>query len=232
MNKAERLFGLLALLRSRRTAITAQAIAATMKTSVRTVYRDIQALTVLGVPIQGAAGIGYLIGGERQLPPLAFTPDEVLALMVGARMVQAFTDPLLGRAARNAEQKIRHALPHQLKLQAERQPYRIPVVDRDAPLRKLHGALRTACERQSKIHIIYTDEQQATTDRIVWPLGMIGWSGFWTLLAWCELRGGYRNFRFDRIAKLDYLAESFQHHPEISLAHYFSSEYNVKDTGW
>jgi predicted DNA-binding transcriptional regulator YafY len=232
MNKAERLFSLFTLLRSRRTAMTAQVIANTMRTSVRTVYRDIRALNLLGIPVAGSTGVGYLMNSDHQLPPIMFTADEVLGLMVGARMVQAFTDTQLGRAARSAEQKIRAALPHQLKGLAERQPYRIPVVARDRPLRELHGQLRIACEQRTKIRITYLDEKQVPTERILWPLGMVGWSGCWTLLAWCELRGHYRNFRFDRIEKMIALSDTFPGRPDISLAHYFKTVHQVHDTGW
>ena len=232
MNKAERLFALFTLLRSRRTAMTAQVIADTMQTSVRTVYRDIQALSLLGIPVAGSAGVGYLMTRDHQLPPIMFTADEVLGLMVGARMVQAFTDIQLGQAARSAEQKIRAALPHQLKGLAEKQPYRIPVVARDRALRELHGQLRAACDQRTKIRITYLDEKQLPSERFLWPLGMVGWSGFWTLLAWCELRASYRNFRFDRIEKLIILADTFAAHPDISLAHYFKSVHKVHDSGW
>ena len=223
MNKAQRLLRLLNLLQARRTAITAEAIAGLLEVSQRTVYRDVQALIALGLPISGEAGVGYLLQGGHALPPLMFTPDEVLALMVGARMVQALTDPELGRAAAQAEQKIQAALPPRLQAQAERQPYRVPVLARDAGLRELHGRLRRACEQQRKIRIAYVDERQATSERVLWPLGIIGWSGHWSLLAWCELRSAYRNFRFERMQQAWELEQHFSPSAEISLEHYLRS---------
>lgn len=231
MNKAERLFNLVTLLRSRRTAITADAIASIMEISVRTVYRDIQALTLSGVPIASAAGVGYFLHANHRLPPLMFTPDEVLALVAGARMVQAFTDPDLAVAARQSEQKIRSILPEQLKLRMERQPYRIPIVQRDDALRELHRQLRLACENQRKVQAIYLNENNTQSKRILWPLGMIGWSGRWTLLAWCELRSNYRNFRLDRFQQLTCLDECFTTTAHISLGHYFEVVLKIKDFG-
>ena len=96
MTKAERLFQLVTLLRARRTAITAEAIAEMMGVSPRTVYRDVQALVLSGVPIEGEPGVGYLIRPGEHLPPLMFDAEELQALMVGNRMVQAFTDRDLG----------------------------------------------------------------------------------------------------------------------------------------
>ena len=231
MSKAERLFQLVTLLRSRRTAITAEAIAERMEVSPRTVYRDVQALVLSGVPIDGEPGVGYLIRPGDHLPPLMFDADELQALMVGSRMVQAFTDRELGAAAKRAEQKIRSVLTEPLKQRAERQPYRIPLVASDDNLRETHGRLRRACEMRRKLRTIYIDELGERTERIIWPLGMIGWSGSkWTLLAWCELRLDYRNFRFDRFEALEELAESYPADSEISIGHYLRSVLGMRDT--
>jgi len=231
MNKAERLFQLVMLLRSRRTAVTAETIAETMGVSVRTVYRDVQSLALSGVPVEGEPGVGYMIRPGNHLPPLIFTPEELQALMVGSRMVQAFTDQDLAQGARSAELKIRSILTEPLQRHAERQPYRIPILDSDDGLREVHGKLRRACEQRQKIRAVYLDEKQQKTERIVWPLGMIGWTGKWTLLAWCELRRTYRNFRFDRFEALEPLEEYFEPTDTISIAHYLQSVIGMRDPG-
>jgi len=183
------------------------------------------------VPVAGEPGIGYLIRPGNHLPPLLFTPDEVQALIVGSRMVQAFTDRDLARGARSAELKIRSVLTEPLKRHAERQPYRIPIMESDAPSREVHGRLRRACEQRCKLRVMYRDEKQRPSERILWPLAMIGWSGRWTLLAWCELRRDYRNFRFDRFESLEVLTEQFEPSEEISLAHYLRHIIGVHDSG-
>ncbi len=232
MTKAERLFQLVTLLRSRRTAITAEAIAEQMGVSARTVYRDVQALTLSGVPIEGEAGVGYLLRSGEHLPPLMFDADELQALMVGSRMVQTFTDHELGAAAQRAEQKIRSVLTEPMKRRAENQPYRIPHHQRDDQQREVHGCLRRACEARQKLRVIYGDEKDVRTERTIWPLGMIGWGGStWTLLAWCELRRDYRNFRFDRFEVLEELAETYPDDNEISIGHYLSSALGMRDLG-
>jgi len=229
MNKAERLFQLVTLLRSRRTAITADTIAETMGVSVRTVYRDVQALTLSGIPIEGEPGVGYLIRPGNHLPPLMFTPDEVQALVVGSRMVQAFTDRDLALAARHVEQKIRSVLTDGLRHHAERQPYRIPILESDDALREIHGTLRRACELHQKIQAVYTDEKQMETERVIWPLAIVGWTGRWTLLAWCEFRRDYRNFRFDRFKSLNIMGENFTPTADISFAHYLKTVVGIRD---
>lgn len=231
MNKSERLFQLVMLLRSRRTAITAEAIAEAMGISVRTVYRDVQALVLSGVPIEGGAGVGYMIRPTNHLPPLIFTPDELQALILGGRMVQAFTDQDLARGARSAELKIRSILTEPLQRHAEQQPYRIPILESDDGLREVHGKLRRACEQRQKVRAIYLDEKQEKSERIIWPLGMIRWTGRWTLLAWCELRLAYRSFRFDRFEELEPLEEQFNPTDDISIAHYLQTVIGIRDPG-
>lgn len=229
MSKAERLFHLYSLLRSRRTAMTAEAIADVLEISVRTVYRDVKALSQSGVPIDGESGVGYLLRPGFELAPLMFTPEELLGLMVGVRMVRAFTDPDLARSASQSEQKIRSILTDPLKLSAERQPYRIPILDSDNELREVHRSLRLACEEHRKVRVVYCDEQQQETERVLWPLGIIGWTGRWTLLAWCELREDYRNFRFDRFNAVDCLEEMFTPASNVSITHYFEKILGVPD---
>jgi len=231
MTKAERLFELALLLRSRRTAITAETIAERMEVSPRTVYRDVQALIAAGVPVTGEPGVGYMVRPGNHLPPLLFSPEEVQALIVGSRMVQAFTDKDLAQGARSAELKILSVLTEPLKRHAEQQPYRIPILESDDALRETHAILRSACEQRCKLQVSYRDEQGQPSQRVLWPLGMIGWSGCWTLLAWCELRRGYRNFRFDRFEAVAVLAEQFEPSGEIGLAHYIQHVVGVRDSG-
>ena len=231
MTKSERLFALALLLRSRRTAITAETLAERMQVSLRTVYRDIQALISAGVPVTGEPGVGYLVRPGNHLPPLPFTPEEVQALIVGSRMVQAFTDKDLAQGARSAEEKILSVLTDSLKRHAEQQPYRIPILESRDASREIHAILRRACEQRCKLQVSYRDEQGRASDRVLWPLGMIGWSDCWTLLAWCELRRGYRNFRFDRFQTVAILAEQFEPSDELGLAHYIRHVVGVRDSG-
>ena len=221
MNKNERLLQIITLLRARRGAVRAEDIAVQMRCSVRTIYRDIHTITASGLIIDGEAGVGFTLRGDNYLPPLMLTPEEVMAILIGSRMVQAFTDPQLALSAKVAEQKIRAILPERLKQECDRLPYRIPVTDNQTALRLIHGRVRHACETQNKLHIRYTDEQQEESQRVVWPLGIVGLSGKWVLVAWCELRQDYRNFRFDRIVEIQESVQSFGLTEKFNMDHYF-----------
>jgi len=222
MKKADRLFLLVALLQGRRSAVTARAIAESLKVSVRTVYRDIVGLAQLGVMIDGDPGVGYLLRRQSHVPPLMFSPDEVLAILVGSQMAQAFTDPEMAVSAQRAEHKIRAVLPPFLLDHADRPLYRIPVLEKDQGLREMHGLIRLACEKQIKMEVNYSDEIGNITQRKVWPLGIVGLHGKWLLLAWCELRNDYRTFRFDRIQDITLVTDSFQTSATVCMDHYFA----------
>src|SRR6187399_3111815 len=115
MDRTERLFALMDGLRRHRRPVTAADLAADLAVSVRTIYRDIQTLIGLGAPIDGEAGIGYMLRAGFFLPPLMFTPDELEALVLGARWVEGQPDDGLSAAARNALGKIATASPDDLR---------------------------------------------------------------------------------------------------------------------
>ena len=114
-----------------------------------------------------------------------------------------------------------------MRVAISRLPYRIPNYSR--PEREVHGSLRVATEARRKVSIAYKDMNGQDSTRILWPLGMMGWGDHWTLLAWCEKRDSYRNFRFDRIQSIEVLAEKYPLHPQRNLEHYLTEVIGVGD---
>ena len=101
MRPADRLFQIILMLRHGR-VLTARALADALDVSERTIYRDVADLIGAGAPIDGEAGVGYRLRRGYQVPPLMFAGDELEALVVGAKLVQAYGDPALGKAAAQA----------------------------------------------------------------------------------------------------------------------------------
>jgi len=229
MSKAERLFTLVNLLRGRRTAVTARQLADELEVSERTIYRDVAALAAQGVPVSGDAGVGYMLAPKTHLPPLMFAPEEALALVIGLKYVRAFTDPELAQAATAAEQRVRAVLTDSIKKDLETLPYRIPVTGRFAIERERHAVVRHAIKDVRKLRIDYRNEAGDQSQRIIWPLGLMSWGALWTILAWCETRVAYRNFRLDRIEGIDVLDEAYEVRDDISIAHYFRVEMGTED---
>src|SRR3569623_1835526 len=120
MRRADRLFLIIHALHGRHTALQARSLAETLGVSLRTVYRDVADLQLSGVPIEGEAGVGYVLRKGADIPPLMFNSDELEALVVGTRFVRAFGGDRLTRNAAAALLKIEAVLPPELRARTER----------------------------------------------------------------------------------------------------------------
>ena len=221
MRRADRLFRIVQRLR-RRGATTAHELAQALEVSERTVYRDVRDLLLSGVPIQGEAGVGYALDRSFDLPPLMFDEEEIEALVLGARIVRAWTDPKLARAAEEALQKIEAVLPAHLKTRLAEAALFAPEFHLKAQQRSGLSDLRLAVRESRKARFRYVDRAQAGSERTVQPLGLYYWGQTWTLAAWCELRQGFRNFRVDRIQELAVTSERFEKTPGHTLADFLA----------
>jgi predicted DNA-binding transcriptional regulator YafY len=195
-------------LRRHRRPVTAASLAAELSVSVRTIYRDVQSLIGLGAPIDGEAGLGYLLRGGFFLPPLMFDEDELEALVLGAQLVGRQGDKALSASAANALAKIAAAAPKDLRdTIATTGFFVVPALEPvDLPALK---PLREAIRREHKVQIAYGDEKGVETRRVIWPIALAFYEGKQTVAAWCELRAGFRHFRTDRIKDIEPRAERY-----------------------
>jgi predicted DNA-binding transcriptional regulator YafY len=202
--------------------VKASELAEALEVSERTIYRDVADLIGSGVPIQGEAGVGYALPKGFDLPPLMFTEEEIEALVLGARIVQAWSDEGLSKAAADVLAKVEDVLPARLR-------ERIPDATLFAPQFHVRGQmtaglapLRAAIRERKKVHFGYEDKAQSASHRTVQPLGLFYWGATWSLGAWCELREDFRNFRLDRMRDLRVLDEKFQLLPGRTLKDLFA----------
>ncbi len=209
MRRADRLFQIVGLL-DKSKAITAYTLSEALGVSVRTIYRDIQDLSLSGVPIEAETGVGYRLMKGFHLPSLMFDEEELAALMLGAKMVQAWTDKNLARSAHQALRKIENMLPEKLRPELERAELFVPDFNVDSMTQKHLGVLRVAIKTQHKVLYDYVREDGQSSSRTVLPLGLFYWGRVWTLVAWCELRDDFRHFRLDRMTSLEPLKQSFK----------------------
>ncbi|MBV8749227.1 MAG: YafY family transcriptional regulator [Candidatus Eremiobacteraeota bacterium] len=196
MRRADRLFTIVQLLRGGR-RVTARHLAERLECSERTIYRDVDELTLCGVPIEGEAGRGYRLPKSFEIPPLMFERHEVEALVVGARLVEAWCGPALAASAHSALARIRGVVPADLVAHVDDARVYAPRFER-ATLRHFESVRRTIGEQRT-LTIAYASEDGTRTTRTVRPLGLYFWGKVWTLVAWCELRDDFRTFRLDRI---------------------------------
>jgi len=209
MRRADRLFQIIQILRSSQRPVTAVAIAEELKTSSRTIYRDIADLIEQHVPIRGEAGIGYILDKGYDMPPLMLTPNEVEAAVLGARWVASQGDPSLALGARDLIGKIRAVIPPHLRHITIDDTTMVPALTPPATDAIDIAKVRNWIRARSKIRIRYLNEKNVVSDRTIWPIAVAYFDSVRLIVAWCEFRRGYRHFRTDRIMQAEFLSATF-----------------------
>ena len=199
MRRADRLFRIVNLLRQGR-VVTAARLAEKLQVCERTVYRDVRDLQLSGTPIEGEPGIGYTLRRDFDLPPLMFTAKELTAVVLGARLVQAWGGAESVVGAKAALDRIEAVLPAEMRDRLDAIQMYAPGFRMKAAERERLDLLHAACVERRPVSIAYVKEDGEASKRVVRPLGLYFWSGVWTLVAWCEMRDGFRVFRVDRIS--------------------------------
>ena len=223
MRRADRLFQIIQVLRRASRPVTADAIAAELETSRRTIYRDIATLMGQRVPIRGEAGLGYVLDGGFDLPPLMLTSDEVEAAVLGAQWVAARGDPALARAARDLIAKIAVTVPERLRTVVLEPAVASPPVW-DLKIETVDMArVRAWIHAGRKLRLRYADEQGRETTRVIWPC-LVGYRETTRLLvAWCETREDFRTFRTDRVVDAEFLDDRYPGRPAVLRQRWFAA---------
>ena len=208
-DRSNRLFEIIQILRGATAPVRAEDLAEELEVTKRTIYRDIVALQASGVPIEGAAGIGYVMRSGYNLPPLMFTSEEAEAIAVALSLLGRTGDAGLLQAASRVCAKITDVLPEPEKKTLGRPSlfasrwHAVPgsLVDQ----RAVRGAIRS----ENKLLLRYTDERGQASERIVRPIAMVYYVDSTVVAAWCELRNDFRHFRVDRIGSCQVLEDRF-----------------------
>lgn len=202
MSRAQRLLDLIQILRRHRYPVTGAALAAELGISLRSLYRDIVTLQEQGAHIEGEPGIGYVLRAGYMLPPLMFSEEEIEALVLGSRWVAERGDSRLSSAARDALAKITAVLPVELRNAPDASALLVgpgaPIDTGDLELTLIRKAIRT----EHKLNIRYLDLKGAESNRTIWPFALGFFDHVHILVAWCEMRQTFRNFRADRIVAM------------------------------
>ncbi|MDX2139051.1 MAG: YafY family protein [Chloroflexota bacterium] len=212
MNRIDRLFAILLLLQLKR-RVTARDIAAEFAMSERTVYRDMKALSEMGIPIAAQAGEGYELLDTFTLPPIALTEGEGMALFIALQWLIRNSTGTMQQAAHTSLRKIEASLPAQVHDEVRLLARLIdhfpshPPLDWEQPeLRAVVAAIR---ERRV-LHMRYQGYQQDdVTEREIEPTGLTFSEGAWYVDAFCRLRNDMRSFRGSRILWLAARDEQF-----------------------
>jgi predicted DNA-binding transcriptional regulator YafY len=229
MNRLDRLMAMVLRLQSRR-VVRAEDIAAHFEISVRTVYRDIAALGEAGIPISAEAGVGYSLLKGYHLPPIMFTAEEASALSMAGKLVEHLTDASSRKQMESALLKIRSVLPRERQDYLDRLERSTTVLSRGSnsiprlSSEALIPIQRAVAERRVLALDYEAGQRRDVSQRNVEPLGLVYYADNWHLIAYCRLRRDMRDFRTDRIRRLQLRNEVFSGHTDFSLKRYLEAE--------
>ncbi|WP_289141197.1 YafY family protein [uncultured Brevibacillus sp.] len=229
MNKTDRLLAIVLELQ-RKQLLRAEDLAETFETSVRTIYRDMQALSEAGVPIVGSPGLGYSLMEGYFLPPVSFSIEEAVTLLIGTSLVEQTFDPSYGEHAKSSQRKLESLLSEPVRQETARVRSTFRLLSNCGYMAKGQAheymeTLRQAILNRQKVRFRYKKsipEADGNRDSVrdVAPYGLVLMRGSWILLAQCDLRQDIRNFRLSRMSGLTVLNEHFMCPADFDLESY------------
>ncbi len=230
MRRADRLFQIVQHLRGGR-LVTARQLAERLEVSERTIYRDISDLQSTGVPIDGEAGVGYILRQGFELPPLMFTRDEIVALVAGrASSAPGAVSPWRG-ARKRLSSRSKPCCPRKSAPRITSTQIHAPTARISMDERRIIDAVERAVDQGNVLNIRYRDLESRESERDIRPLGLWFWGKVWTVIGWCELRNAFRTFRTDRIVEASDAGRLFRAERGKTLADFYRlmelSEYNA-----
>lgn len=223
MSRSERLLDLVQTLRRHRRPVSGRALADELGVSIRTLYRDIATLQGQGAPIEGEAGLGYVLKPGFFLPPLMLDDEQIEALVLGARWVAKQPDARLAEAASDLLAKVAAVLPPDLRETLDATALMVGPRAEAAEGIDL-GAVRQAIRRERKLGFSYRDAGGVPSARTVWPFALGFFDKVRVLLAWCETRQDFRHFRVDRIEELEVTEDRYPRRRQALLKEWRESQ--------
>ncbi|NGM61282.1 YafY family transcriptional regulator [Sphingobacterium sp. SGG-5] len=188
--------------------VKAQDLADKFQVSLRTIYRDVKTLENAGVPIYGEAGIGYSLISDYKIPPTLFTPNEALSFAVAEKLMQHYLDKEIGQHFSNALLKMKAVLRYSDKEHLAHVEDKVLINKKKDFLNKdVPSALAVLFEgiaKKRQLTLAYKSvESTVVTERRIEPIGIFQEDDFWYFMAFCHRRNEVRQFRLDRVHKIE-----------------------------
>lgn len=227
MNKTERMLAIILELQ-RNSMQRAEDLAAIFETSVRTIYRDMHALSESGVPVIGSPGQGYSLVEGYFLPPISFKAEEVVTLLLGLDFVDQLFDEGYQLYADSARKKLEGILTENVREEANQIRSGVKL---DTSIRSNKNqtgimlTLRAAVNEKKQVRFTYTKydanlHESEQTVRVTDPYGLLFRNGTWMVIAYCHLRKEIRHFALKRMTSVELLNQTFQVPPDFELQTY------------
>lgn len=213
VKRFDRIVAILVQLQSKR-IVKAQELADRFDVSLRTIYRDVRTLEASGVPIVSEAGIGYSIMEGYRLPPVMFTKEEAGSFVAAEKLMQQFVDKSLGSYHESAMFKIKSVLRGREKDWISALETQILVdpsqelFNKDLP-QALEILFESIAEKKQVFLKYQSLHSETPVERHIEPVGMFHENGFWYVLGYCHFRNDYRQFRTDRMLRIDRTQQAF-----------------------
>ncbi|MDQ6421421.1 YafY family protein [Paenibacillus sp. LHD-117] len=201
MPKSKRLMELMMTV-NRKRKFKVQELADEFGVSTRTILRDLQELSELGVPLYSEVGPhgGYQVVRERVLPPIAFTEGEAAAMFFAVHALRHYSSLPFDAESASALSKFYLHMPGDVRDRIDGMKERVDFI---TPSRRSEAsflaALLDAAIQQKVLTIVYESKEEGATRRRIQPVFLYAHNGYWYCTAYCFLRQGYRVFRCDRI---------------------------------
>jgi predicted DNA-binding transcriptional regulator YafY len=233
MNKTDRLLSIIIELQRKKWQ-RAEDLAATLEVSVRTIYRDIQAISEAGVPVIGSTGVGYSLMEGYFLPPVNFTVEEAVAILIGTDFVERSLDTEYSVTADASRRKVEAVLPETIRAYAGKIRKSFRMIESEGSVNNEHEKssiqlIRKAIAEERKISFNYYKHsldlpQNEASDRVASPYGLLFFQGAWMLVAYCDLREQIRHFLLSRMTNVVTLESKFQYPLTFNIYDYEESD--------
>lgn len=229
MNKTDRMLAIILELQ-RKGVLRAEDLASTFEISVRTIYRDVQALSEAGVPVFGSPGTGYSLMEGYFLPPISFTVEEAVTLLIGTDFIEQRFDQDYEAKAQASRKKLEGVLPESIRLEADRVRKTVKLVKGyetpgDIKEKAAMETIRQAILEERKVSFGYAKpraeaEGSRHSVRVAAPYGLVLAAGSWILIGYCDLRQDIRHFRLSRMEELTVLEDKYKLPLDFQLKKY------------
>lgn len=191
--------------------------------SRRTMLRDLQALSAMGVPLTATPGPGggYMLIQRRRLLPLALTLGEALGIVLSYESFLQYLQTPFANQSLPTTTKLRSALPHDVVRELDRLKRHVAVIERQQPYEApLLGELLRAALDEAHVQITY-EALSGVSERVIFPFGVYASSGFWYCACYDYKRQKYLSLRADRVLSLLHV-EGLERLPHIDIANWIS----------
>lgn len=229
-NTATRLITLIFLLQNQPNQ-KASELAEKLGVSVRTLHRYFLDLNEMGIPVYSERGPygGFSLVRGYKMPPLVFTLEEAVAVVLGTGLVQELWGELYREAARGALAKLENLLP-------EEQAQEVAWARRSLVATGMHRAdlkaqtpilekLRRAIRERRSVNMKYQSSQVPhPSERGLDPYALVHRWGWWYAIGFCHVHREVRTFRVDRISEISLLDTAFNIPPEFDLHEHLKND--------